>query len=90
MLRAMVTLGKTLGMAVTAEGIETIEQTVLRTFGCDFGQGYYFARPLAGAQMMTLLMKRDTFPVFDSPALSLVEPPDLPTAIATTQTAAMD
>jgi hypothetical protein len=40
--------------------------------------------------MMTLLMKRDTFPVFDSPALSLVEPPDLPIAIATTQTAAMD
>jgi diguanylate cyclase (GGDEF)-like protein/PAS domain S-box-containing protein len=88
MLRAMVTLGKTLGMAVTAEGIETIEQTVLRTFGCDFGQGYYFARPLADAQMTTLLAERDAFPVFETPTLSIVELAHFPVTVA--QAAAMD
>jgi diguanylate cyclase (GGDEF)-like protein/PAS domain S-box-containing protein len=58
MLRAMVTLGKTLGMQVTAEGIETIEQTALRALGCDFGQGFYFARPLHDTELESLLAEQ--------------------------------
>ena len=44
--RAMVALGQTLDLHVIAEGIEQpgqLEQ--LRQLGCEFGQGYYFARP---------------------------------------------
>ena len=30
-----------------AEGIETISQLeILRDIGCDFGQGYYYKRPI--------------------------------------------
>ncbi len=42
----LITLAQTLGLAVTAEEIETREQAArLRAFGCDIGQGYLFSRP---------------------------------------------
>ncbi|MDQ2934304.1 MAG: EAL domain-containing protein, partial [Chloroflexota bacterium] len=35
-----------------AEGIETLEQARrMRAMGCTYGQGYYFAHPLAEAQI---------------------------------------
>jgi diguanylate cyclase (GGDEF)-like protein/PAS domain S-box-containing protein len=46
-VRAIVGLAHDLGLAVTAEGIETLEQrTIAQSLGVDRGQGYYFARPL--------------------------------------------
>jgi EAL domain-containing protein (putative c-di-GMP-specific phosphodiesterase class I) len=34
-------------MDVVAEGVETIEQLeYLKASGCEFAQGYYFAKPL--------------------------------------------
>ncbi|HEX5164661.1 MAG TPA: EAL domain-containing protein [Thermomicrobiales bacterium] len=73
MLRAMVTLGKTLGMQVTAEGIETIEQTALRTLGCDFGQGFYFARPLRDTEVESLLTEQIIYPLAEGhPLLSAI------------------
>ncbi|HZQ98024.1 MAG TPA: EAL domain-containing protein [Chloroflexota bacterium] len=50
-VHAVVRLAHTLGLEVTAEGIETAAQLeALRATGCEHGQGYYFARPLpAGA-----------------------------------------
>ena len=45
-VRAIVGLGESLGMEVTAEGIETeAELGYLRSTGCPQGQGYLFARP---------------------------------------------
>jgi EAL domain-containing protein (putative c-di-GMP-specific phosphodiesterase class I) len=45
-LTALIGLGHTLGLTVTAEGIETAAQAhKVREIGCDTGQGYYFARP---------------------------------------------
>jgi diguanylate cyclase (GGDEF)-like protein len=47
---AIVGLGKSLGIAITAEGIETQEVAVsLAGMGCDFGQGYFFAKPKTAA-----------------------------------------
>jgi diguanylate cyclase (GGDEF)-like protein/PAS domain S-box-containing protein len=44
---AVLALGSTLRLDVVAEGIEEAEQwTSLRELGCDFGQGFYFARPM--------------------------------------------
>lgn len=46
-IRTIVSLAKTLGMRVIAEGIETVEQLhQLRVLGCLYGQGYLFSRPV--------------------------------------------
>jgi len=47
-VRAILSLAQALGMAATAEGVETIELSqTLAALGCAYGQGYYFARPLS-------------------------------------------
>jgi EAL domain-containing protein (putative c-di-GMP-specific phosphodiesterase class I) len=55
-VRALVTLARSLGILVTAEGVETAEQLFqLRSLGCDQGQGYYFARPVSADRLPELL-----------------------------------
>lgn len=50
---AIVALGDALGKFVVAEGIERSEQLdLLEAMGCDAGQGYMFARPMAGAEFV--------------------------------------
>jgi EAL domain-containing protein (putative c-di-GMP-specific phosphodiesterase class I) len=45
-LRHTIALCHALDLTVTAEGIETAEQeSLLRSLGCDTGQGYHFGRP---------------------------------------------
>ncbi len=57
-VQAVISLAKSLGMRVTAEGIETREQLEhLRTLDCDHGQGYFLARPLPAEAAEELLMK---------------------------------
>jgi diguanylate cyclase (GGDEF)-like protein/PAS domain S-box-containing protein len=47
-VRAILAFAHSLDIRVTAEGIETADQlALLRRLGCDLGQGYYLARPLA-------------------------------------------
>jgi len=51
-VHAIVSLGRGLGMKVTAEGVETAEQHLfLRAAGVHFMQGYRFARPEPAAAM---------------------------------------
>ena len=46
-VRAIVEIGRALGMATVAEGIETRTQLVrLQALGCDFGQGFLLGKPL--------------------------------------------
>ena len=55
-VEAVRAIGRALKMTVVAEGIETGEQLErLRALGCDTGQGYFFARPLAAGAFETLL-----------------------------------
>ena len=45
--QVIVDLGRTLGLSVIAEGIETADQADwVRSLGCPNGQGYFFSRPL--------------------------------------------
>lgn len=47
LLRAIIALGKSLRLRVTAEGIETKEQnSLLRSLKCDDGQGFLFSQPV--------------------------------------------
>jgi EAL domain-containing protein (putative c-di-GMP-specific phosphodiesterase class I) len=54
--RAIIQLGRALGLEVVAEGIERPEQArALRRLGCGRGQGYLFARPAAPDEIEPLL-----------------------------------
>ena len=56
-IRAMIELGRTLGMRVNAEGVETPEQlSLLQAAGCDEVQGYLLARPMAAGSLAELLV----------------------------------
>ncbi len=62
-VNAITRLGDSLGLSVTAEGIEdaAIEER-LRQLGCHKGQGWLYSRPLPIAQVRTLLAERNLLP----------------------------
>lgn len=47
MVQNIITIGKNFDMRILAEGVETqTQKELLLTLGCDYFQGYYFAKPL--------------------------------------------
>lgn len=57
-VRAIITLGKELGMKTVAEGIESKEQLdLLRQLGCDYGQGFFFSKPLPAEMAEDLFLR---------------------------------
>lgn len=49
-LQAIVTLAESFGLRLVAEGIENAEQlAVLKTLGCECGQGYFFSKPVSAS-----------------------------------------
>lgn len=58
-VRTIVTMAHTLGLDVVAEGVETsLHQDYLKEMTCDYGQGYFFARPLS-AEDAEMLFARE-------------------------------
>nr|WP_315848795.1 EAL domain-containing protein [uncultured Rhodoferax sp.] len=54
--KAMVAMAHALGLQVVAEGVETAEQRdLLLQAGCDYAQGYWFARPMQAEALQELL-----------------------------------
>lgn len=57
--KAIISMAHELGMKVVAEGVETAEQrALLLQAGCDYGQGYHFARPMPAAAMTAWLAEQ--------------------------------
>ncbi|MCM3701727.1 GGDEF domain-containing phosphodiesterase [Paenibacillus macerans] len=64
LLLSIIQLGKSLGMTVLAEGVETKEQfDFLQKHGCDQIQGFYYSRPLNVSDMEKLLKERKIEPL---------------------------
>jgi diguanylate cyclase (GGDEF)-like protein len=65
-VRAITTLGMTLGLSVVAEGVERAGQaTALRDAGCEYAQGFLFARPVPAGELESHL---GTHPLRDATA----------------------
>ena len=57
--RSIVSLGKSLGLTVVAEGVETEAQLdFMRQHGCHIVQGYLLGRPLEATQFIEQLRKQ--------------------------------
>jgi diguanylate cyclase (GGDEF)-like protein len=55
-VKTIIVLAHQLGQQVIAEGVETAEQlTILRVLGCEYAQGYWFAKPLSGHDVSSFL-----------------------------------
>lgn len=60
-VRTIVNLAHNLGIDVIAEGVETSEQAAhLAEMGCEYGQGYYFSRPVSAESATAFLEKHKT------------------------------
>ena len=57
--KAIIVMAHELGMKVIAEGVETAGQRdLLAAAGCDFGQGYLFARPMPATEFDAFMAAR--------------------------------
>jgi diguanylate cyclase (GGDEF)-like protein len=67
-----VALADALGLAVVAEQVETAEQRViLAAMGCEYGQGYYFCKPLLGPSAEAYLRQHGSAA---GPAMAVADP----------------
>lgn len=77
-VRTIISLAKNLGLAVTAEGIETERQLeALRELGCDKGQGYYLAQPMNKEDLLGQFSSGSLMPLVSSPSIHISHIPTL-------------
>jgi predicted signal transduction protein with EAL and GGDEF domain len=61
-------------MSVVAEGTEGADQVAqLRALGCDFGQGYFFSRPIAAESLRALMRAPGTWVAVDAANAELAQ-----------------
>lgn len=60
-VEATLNMARGLGCCVVAEGVETTEEVALmRELGCDYLQGYYYAKPMPEAEFIAWAQTRAT------------------------------
>ena len=60
-VEAILGLAKTMHMTVTGEGVENkVQQDIIRSLGCQVGQGYYYDRPLRAEEFFSRILKGNT------------------------------
>lgn len=63
-VEGLISIAHKLGIRLVAEGVETeLQRSLLRNFGCSYGQGYLFAKPLHREAATALLMHPVPVPV---------------------------
>lgn len=59
LIKSTVDLAHALGLKVVAEGVETAEAAaILTAMGCDYAQGFYFARPMPREQLLEFVARQ--------------------------------
>jgi EAL domain-containing protein (putative c-di-GMP-specific phosphodiesterase class I) len=57
-VEAIISIAHLLGKSTVAEGVETSDQVrTLRELGCDFAQGYFFAKPVSAEQLPDVIAR---------------------------------
>lgn len=60
LVKMIVELAHTLGLKVVAEGVERQEHVdLLKSIGCEFGQGFFYSRPQSAADTEALLLENN-------------------------------
>jgi len=73
LIQAIIIMAHKLGCKVIAEGIEDKQQRdILAKEGCDFGQGYYFSKPLVSSEFIKLLQYWEKNQQTENPNLQVV------------------
>jgi EAL domain-containing protein (putative c-di-GMP-specific phosphodiesterase class I) len=82
LVQAVLSVAQALGLAVTAEGVETVEALVrLRELGCELAQGYHLAEPLPPADVAPLLGTAEPAPAA-APRPAREAPERMPVGVA--------
>jgi EAL domain-containing protein (putative c-di-GMP-specific phosphodiesterase class I) len=57
-INAVIDMARTLHLSTVAEGVETAAQAaMLQKLGCDFGQGYFYSKPVSARHCLALLLE---------------------------------
>ena len=60
-VEAIISLGRSLQLEITAEGVETpFQEALLTRLGCDQGQGYLYSKPLPGREIENLVIQQNS------------------------------
>jgi diguanylate cyclase (GGDEF)-like protein/PAS domain S-box-containing protein len=72
-VKAIINLAHTLNVSIVAEGIETEwQKEKLKTFGCHYGQGFWFSEPLDAQRVKLILQSHKNLATLpENPALHL-------------------
>lgn len=66
LVEGIINMSRNINLKVVGEGTENLEQCdLLRKFGCDIAQGYYFSKPLPASELITFLAERDNLAAYD-------------------------
>jgi diguanylate cyclase (GGDEF)-like protein len=66
-VRAIAMLAQSIDIEVIAEGVETLEQLLqLKTIGCEFGQGYWFSKPLDSLSIQQTILAQTQWPLSET------------------------
>lgn len=75
LVRTIIAMAKNLDLKVVAEGIETKSQLdALKTLGCESGQGFLLARPMAADELLSFLRDEVDLPIPPPPIDVAVAP----------------
>ena len=57
-INAVIDMARTLHLSTVAEGVETAAQAaLLQDLGCDFGQGFFYSKPVSARHCLALLLE---------------------------------